>query len=541
MIGAQALGLENPMLSILIPAKVKSHNLRPTVESLVRFFEKDYAGRFEIILALNGNDADIEDFHSAPSSEIHSLRQDFPSLKLVTSSPAGKGLALKKAFEGSSGSYILWTDADLPFELDFFTKSIKLLEAGRDFVSGSRRHPESRFEIAPVAEAMVQRRKRVSLIFNFFVRNVLGLESRDTQCGIKAMRREFAEEAFGRQLCSGFLADLEYFLVCRGSGAVNEELPIHWRVQDEKSTVRLSSQIFISSSWLLRITWANLLGRYRAALKNEDAKKLTKPTENPYPNLLLTSDDWGISPGVNEGILALAKEGVVQRVSVLADGPYIQHRLDELLAVPGIKVGLHFALSYPSKALEERKLGSMKLFALWLANPFQSVKAKARLIREEWERQIGIMEKAKIPLSYVDSHHHVHIFPLVNQVLFPLIAEKGFRTLRWPFDARLFFSGKCVLNLLSLAALPSFKRSKLERRPFFYPSLAQFHRPLNLRDQLTRFSEKMGPSAFGEVIVHPAAYEDFSTLGIQDSYSSQRVVEFNALKLMASLGRGANS
>ena len=34
MIGVQALGLENPMLSILVPAKIKSHNLRPTVESL---------------------------------------------------------------------------------------------------------------------------------------------------------------------------------------------------------------------------------------------------------------------------------------------------------------------------------------------------------------------------------------------------------------------------------------------------------------------------------------------------------------------------
>lgn len=535
----------NVALSILIPAKIDSHDLRLTISRLVNFFQEGYAGRFEVILALNG-DAEALKRHGInrngagdASEHLLPLCEEFPELRLVFSCPAGKGLALKRAFEASRGDYILWTDADLPFDLNFFTEAIAHFEQGYDFVSGDRRHPESQFEIAPIAETMIKRRARCSTVFNFFVRKILGLRIKDTQCGIKAMRRPLAREAFGRQRCPGFLADLEYFLVCRNSGGLSVERPIRWNVQDDQSTVRLTRQFFVSIVWLIRIALANLTGRYTASLDRGTTVVPYQEIKHRMSPLVLTADDWGMSPGVNDGILALAKAGIVRRVSVLADGPYLHHGLRDLLAVPGVEVGLHFALTYPSEPLVGKKLGSLKSFASWLIHPLQSLKSKRELIREEWERQTAVFEAAQIPLSYVDSHHHVHIFPIVSSALLPLIAGKGFREVRWPFDARLFWSGKFVLNLFCLWALPSFIKSGIARRPFLYPSLAEFEKPQALQRMLTQFSRKIlrrkSGSGRGEVIVHPAAYEDFASLGIQDSYGRERVVEFDALKAVAAM------
>ena len=48
---------------------------------------------------------------------------------------------------------------------------------------------------------------------------------------------------------------------------------------------------------------------------------------------LFTADDWGLSPGVNDGILRLARRGVVRRVSIMARDGF--HRRGARRAAPG--------------------------------------------------------------------------------------------------------------------------------------------------------------------------------------------------------------
>ncbi|MES2965540.1 MAG: methyltransferase domain-containing protein, partial [Bdellovibrionota bacterium] len=51
----------------------------------------------------------------------------------------------------------------------------------------------------------------------------------------------------------------------------------------------------------------------------------------------ITADDWGMSSGVNLGILELAKLGVVTRVSMMADAPRLTEGLDELRTIEGLE------------------------------------------------------------------------------------------------------------------------------------------------------------------------------------------------------------
>jgi hypothetical protein len=81
-----------------------------------------------------------------------------------------------------------------------------------------------------------------------------------------------------------------------------------------------------------------------------------------------------------------------------------------------------------------------------------------------------------------------------------------------------------------LAALALLARSRLRKHGFefaacFYPQWSHFQDPGKLRSSLARNSE-------AEIIVHPADADDVRTLEYPDIYSSQRVTEFQALRML---------
>src|SRR5437762_7703708 len=66
------------------------------------------------------------------------------------------------------------------------------------------------------------------------------------------------------------------------------------------------------------------------------------------PRLVVNADDFGLSAGVNRGILEAHAAGVVSSVSVLVNAPGWDDavgRLRDLGARPGLGVGLHVNLT----------------------------------------------------------------------------------------------------------------------------------------------------------------------------------------------------
>lgn len=139
----------------------------------------------------------------------------------------GKGAALKTGFNASHGEWIYFTDADLPYNLDFFTQAALKLNSGIDFVTGNRRSPESYFNFPVSIMPFVYSRHMCGIYFNKVVRFLFGLKSRDTQAGIKAMTRDFARTSYALQACPGFLFDIEFFMVAQANGFKHTEIPVH--------------------------------------------------------------------------------------------------------------------------------------------------------------------------------------------------------------------------------------------------------------------------------------------------------------------------
>jgi chitin disaccharide deacetylase len=136
--------------------------------------------------------------------------------------------------------------------------------------------------------------------------------------------------------------------------------------------------------------------------------------------LALCADDYGLSPGVSEGIVSLARMGRLQAVSCLANAPHWSPCAPSLRGVPStVEMGLHFNLTEGeslSEALRKHwprlpSLGRLIAMAHLGRLPLDAVAAEFNAQRAAFERALGW------PPGFVDGHQHVHHLPGVRDVV----------------------------------------------------------------------------------------------------------------------------
>ena len=236
----------NPEISLLIPARAAGSEILSTIEAADAFLTSCALRAYEILIIPNGPES-----HSV---QPH-LFARFPSVRVIPhAGPAGKGAALRTGFEASQGDWIFFTDADLPYDLDFFSRALTLLRSQEaDLVIGNRRRPDSVFDVPVELLPLAYRRHRLGILFNSLVRLLLPIATRDTQAGIKAFSRRLATAAFSRAECPGFFFDLELLLTAQAMGLPVRDLPVVLHLRSEKSTVRLLRDLLSAVQWIFRI------------------------------------------------------------------------------------------------------------------------------------------------------------------------------------------------------------------------------------------------------------------------------------------------
>jgi dolichyl-phosphate beta-glucosyltransferase len=246
-------------VSLLIPAKNSAHSIQATVNEAMRFLDGAFPNSYEIILIPNpGNDTQDATLKIAEElAARHSVVRCIPHRDLP-----GKGAALRTGVDQARGKKIFFTDADLPYDLEFFSRASKLLDEGYDLVSGNRRLATSQFDIPVELLKLAYKRHKLGLGFNRVVRLFFPVNTRDTQAGIKAMSRELAKAAFSRMECPGFFFDLEIFLTARTQGMKQIDLPVLLFLNTEKSTVRVIRESILAAYWLTRIYFRQWSGTY---------------------------------------------------------------------------------------------------------------------------------------------------------------------------------------------------------------------------------------------------------------------------------------
>jgi glycosyltransferase involved in cell wall biosynthesis len=134
----------------------------------------------------------------------------------------GKGFAIKTGFFRSLGDLIIFLDSDADIEPDRVVDFVDALKDA-DLVIASKRHPES------VIDACLSRRF-LSFGFNILVRLLVGLDIKDTQAGLKAVKRSALRRVFPLLSVKRYAFDVELLAVSKLLGLKVVELPVNLRL-----------------------------------------------------------------------------------------------------------------------------------------------------------------------------------------------------------------------------------------------------------------------------------------------------------------------
>ena len=152
----------------------------------------------------------------------------------------GKGCAVRTGMLAAQGDLILCTDADLAYGVDVFAGLLERLRTGEaDLVIGSRRIGGEGYKNYPPLRILM------SKCFGLLSHMISGLPY-DTQCGIKAYRRQAAREIFSRCTTDGFSFDFEVLMRADKLGLKVEQFPvsvINFR-ESKVNVVRDSARMF---------------------------------------------------------------------------------------------------------------------------------------------------------------------------------------------------------------------------------------------------------------------------------------------------------
>ncbi len=160
--------------------------------------------------------------------------------------------------------------------------------------------------------------------------------------------------------------------------------------------------------------------------------------------LIVNADDYGLTAAVSAGILRAHRDGVVTSTSVLALAPGFRASARGLADEPRLGVGVHLAaVGEDPPLLSAREVPTLvdrrgRLAASWRV--FLARAAAGRVdpadLAREFGAQVAAVRAEGVTVTHLDTHQHLHLWPLVRRVVVDLAREQGVVGVRVPRSHR---------------------------------------------------------------------------------------------------------
>lgn len=243
---------EDEKLTVIIPVYKAEQFIEQNLMEIKATIQKMFSF-YEIIAVIDGEvDNSKEEALKVPGIAILSYEIN-----------KGKGHALYHGFKHSTGKYITFIDCDLdlnPAQIINFTPYL----TSADFAVGSKRHPFSKLHYPFF-------RKILSIGFLIYSYLILGVRLRDTQSGLKLVKREVLEIIMPLLLVKRFSFDLELCFLAQKHGFKTVEVPLHLTYQQFEG---VSTTIKVKD--IFAMFYEVLLIRYHYSIKHTYQKKFWK-------------------------------------------------------------------------------------------------------------------------------------------------------------------------------------------------------------------------------------------------------------------------
>lgn len=274
--------MPDPSLLILIPAYNEERRIEPVLRDYADFFQKNYRGRFQIVIVLNGCTDNTLGVVQKVAAEFASLRA------LEFAEPIGKGGALIEGLKLSAHSDLIgFVDADGATSPRAFLDLVKKI-GDADCIIGSRWLPG-----AVIHQSQQSHRQFASRVFHKIVQLLFWMNIRDTQCGAKVMKSEAVEKIHDHLTTADMAFDINLLYSLKHAGFKILEMPTEWTDQAGSKVAlgRSSLAMFLSVVRIRLIYWPTFYKWLRPLrpLEGWIYKKLRQPgplpgSPQPPPN-----------------------------------------------------------------------------------------------------------------------------------------------------------------------------------------------------------------------------------------------------------------
>lgn len=154
--------------------------------------------------------------------------------------------------------------------------------------------------------------------------------------------------------------------------------------------------------------------------------------------LIINADDFGLSKDVNDAIIEAHEFGTITSTSIMTNMNAFDHAVNSYEKTLGI--GIHLNLTQGNSLITNNPF-----------NKFNKYKAIAYLTNKifaekEFRKQIEKVLDTGIKPDHLNTHHHIHAFRPLKELVVQLANEYHIYKIRWPQEKLSFKPNNLIMN-----------------------------------------------------------------------------------------------
>jgi predicted glycoside hydrolase/deacetylase ChbG (UPF0249 family) len=157
--------------------------------------------------------------------------------------------------------------------------------------------------------------------------------------------------------------------------------------------------------------------------------------------IIINADDFGLCAGVNRAVAEAHTDGVLTSTTIMANMPAADEAVNIAKKLPNLGVGVHLNVFEGCPLSQEQGVNCllnstgqfyMSAYRLTLLSALSSKMQNA--VRAEFAAQIEWVIDHGVKPTHLDSHKHIHSFPVIFSIVCKLARQFKIPTIRFTFE-----------------------------------------------------------------------------------------------------------
>jgi len=158
--------------------------------------------------------------------------------------------------------------------------------------------------------------------------------------------------------------------------------------------------------------------------------------------LIINGDDFGSSREVNEAVILAHRRGVLTSASLMVSGRAFDHAVSLAKGNPSLAVGLHLTCADGCPVLRPSEIphvvgkdGNFPSDPAMAGLRYFFCRSARQELFNELAAQFEKFSRSGLTFSHVDGHCHMHVHPVILDVIIEISSNYGVNKIRVPADS----------------------------------------------------------------------------------------------------------